>query len=305
MDWDRIRVFHTVAEAGSFTSAGRRLGLSQSATSRQIKGLEESLQVALFTRNARGLVLTDEGVRLFDTADKVMHQIDQIEQNIRESKRTPVGTLRVSTMVTFGAVWLSPHLTEFMAQYPDIDIDMVLSDEPLNLSAGEAEVSIRLGNPGPQDLIRKHLTVFHLHAYASPAYLARKGMPESIFDLDNHDIIHFSGLKGDLLEGLNWLLTTKNKTETKKEKKSQKRKPRLMVNNLYGVLHAVEAGIGIAVLPDYLVHKRQKLVRLFPDLKTPEYDAYFCYAPELKGSLRVGLFRDFLIRQIQAERTFM
>ncbi len=297
MDWDRLRIFHAVAGAGSFTAAGRRLGQSQSAVSRQIKALEESLNVALFTRNARGLVLTDEGRKLFETASRVVVEIEQTEQNIRESRQTASGLLRVSTMITFGAVWLSPHLTEFMLQYPDIDIDLILSDEPLDLSAGEAQVSIRLGDPGPLDLIRKPLAVFHAHAYASPQYLARKGMPQNLHDLDHHDIIRFGGFSAGPLANLDWLLEAGNP--------SQKRVPRLTVNNLYGVLHAVEAGIGIGVLPDYLVHNRKKLVRLFPDVDAPEYESYYCYPPELRGSMRVGLFWDFLVRQIQAERALL
>ena len=297
MDWDRLRIFHAVAGAGSFTAAGRRLGHSQSAVSRQIKALEESLNVALFTRNARGLVLTDEGRRLYETAARVVQEIELTEQNIRDSRETPTGILRVTTMITFGAVWLSPHLTEFLEQYPEIDIDLILSDEPLDLSAGEAQVSIRLGDPGPLDLIRKPLAMFHTHAYASPAYLARRGMPEKVEDLDHHDIIRFGGMSSGPLANLDWLQEAGTP--------AKKRSPRLTVNNLYGVLHAVEAGVGIAVLPDYLVHNRKKLVRLFPDVEAPEYEAYYCYPPELKGSARVGLFRDFLLRQLQAERALL
>lgn len=297
MDWDRLRIFHTVAESGSFTSAGAQLNCSQSAVSRQIRALEESLNVSLFTRHARGLVLTQEGQELFETAREVVQRIDETERRLMESKERPSGLLRVTTMVTFGAVWLTPHLEQFVLEYPEIDLQVILDDEDLDLSAGEADVAIRLHEPEQAELIQRPLATFHVHMYASPEYLARKGTPVSTADLDFHDLITFGSSTAPVIRGLNWLLEV--------GKETHKRKPRLEVNNLYGIMHAVEAGMGIAVLPDYLVHNRQKLVRVLPDVEGNSFNSYFCYPPELRGSLRVALFRDFLIRQIRAESNIL
>lgn len=297
MDWDRLRIFHTVAESGSFTGAGAQLNVSQSAVSRQIRALEESLNVSLFTRHARGLVLTQEGQELFETAREVVHKIDETERRLLESRERPSGLLRVTTMVTFGAVWLTPHLEQFILEYPEIDLQVVLDDEDLDLSAGEADVAIRLHEPEQADLIQRPLATFHVHMYASPEYLARKGTPVSTADLDAHDLITFGTSTAPVIKGLNWLLEV--------GKETHKRTPRLEVNNLYGIMHAVEAGMGIAVLPDYLVHNRQKLVRVLPDVEGNSFNSYFCYPPELRGSLRVALFRDFLVRQIRAESNIL
>ena len=297
MDWDRLRIFHTVAESGSFTSAGAQLNCSQSAVSRQIRALEESLNVSLFTRHARGLVLTQEGQELFETAREVVQRIDETERRLMESKERPSGLLRVTTMVTFGAVWLTPHLEQFVLEYPEIDLQVILDDEDLDLSAGEADVAIRLHEPEQAELIQRPLATFHVHMYASPEYLARKGTPVNTADLDAHDLITFGSSTAPVIRGLNWLLEV--------GKETHKRKPRLEVNNLYGIMHAVEAGMGIAVLPDYLVHNRQKLVRVLPDVEGNSFNSYFCYPPELRGSLRVALFRDFLIRQIRAESNIL
>lgn len=297
MDWDRLRIFHTVAESGSFTSAGAQLNCSQSAVSRQIRALEDSLNVSLFTRHARGLVLTQEGQELFETAREVVHRIDETERRLMESKERPSGLLRVTTMVTFGAVWLTPHLEQFVLEYPEIDLQVILDDEDLDLSAGEADVAIRLHEPEQAELIQRPLATFHVHMYASPEYLARKGTPVTTADLDAHDLITFGTSTAPVIRGLNWLLEV--------GKETHKRKPRLEVNNLYGIMHAVEAGMGIAVLPDYLVHNRQKLVRVLPDVEGNSFNSYFCYPPELRGSLRVALFRDFLIRQIRAESNIL
>lgn len=293
MDWDRLRIFHTVANSGSFTAAGDRLNCSQSAVSRQIRALEESLNVSLFTRHARGLVLTQEGQDLYATARDVVHRIDETERKLMESRERPSGLLRVTTMVTFGAVWLTPHLEQFILEYPEIDLKIILDDDDLDLSAGQADVAIRLHEPQQADLIQRPLATFHSHIYASPEYLDRKGTPVTTADLDNHDLITFGTSKSPVIKGLNWLLEV--------GKETHQRKPRLEVNNLYGVLHAVEAGIGIAVLPDYLVHNRQKLVRVLPEIDGVPFNSYYCYPPELRGSLRVALFRDFMIRQIRAE----
>jgi len=297
MDWDRLRIFHTVAESGSFTNAGARLNCSQSAVSRQIRSLEESLNVSLFTRHARGLVLTQEGQELYNTAREVMLRIEETERSLMESRERPSGLLRVTTMVTFGAVWLTPHLEQFMSEYPDINMQLILDDADLDLSAGEADVAIRLHEPEQAELIQRPLATFHSHIYASPEYLDRRGTPITTDDLDGHDLITFGISNVPTIRGLNWLLTVGNPRKT--------RVPRLQIDNLYGVLHAVEAGMGIAVLPDYLVHNRKKLVRVLPKSEGTPFNAYYCYAPELRGSLRVALFRDFMIRQIRAESNIL
>lgn len=297
MDWDRLRIFHTVAESGSFTNAGARLNCSQSAVSRQIRSLEESLNVSLFTRHARGLVLTQEGQELYNTAREVMLRIEETERSLMESRERPSGLLRVTTMVTFGAVWLTPHLEQFMSEYPDINIQLILDDADLDLSAGEADVAIRLHEPEQAELIQRPLATFHSHIYASPEYLDKRGTPITTDDLDSHDLITFGVSNVPTIRGLNWLLTVGNPRKT--------RIPRLQIDNLYGVLHAVEAGMGIAVLPDYLVHNRKKLVRVLPKSEGTPFNAYYCYAPELRGSLRVALFRDFMIRQIRADSNIL
>ncbi|MBL4838772.1 MAG: LysR family transcriptional regulator [Kordiimonadaceae bacterium] len=297
MDWDRLRIFHTVAESGSFTNAGTRLNCSQSAVSRQIRSLEESLNVSLFTRHARGLVLTQEGQELFSTARDVVHRIEETERSLMESKERPSGLLRVTTMVTFGAVWLTPHLEQFVSEYPDINVRLKLADEDLDLAAGEADVAIRLHEPEQADLIQRPLATFHTHIYASPEYLDRRGTPISLADLDSHDLIVFGSSPAPTIRGLNWLLEVGSP--------NKKRQPRIEVNNLYGIMHAVEAGMGIAVLPDYLVHNRQKLVRVLPNVEGEPFNSYYCYAPELRGSLRVALFRDFMVRQIRAESNIL
>src|ERR1044071_2539069 len=123
MDWDKLRIFHAVAEAGSFTHAGEMLNLSQSAVSRQISALEESLKTPLFHRHARGLILTEAGEILYTTVRDVFGKLANVEAQITESRERPSGLLRITATVAFGSVWLVPRLREFLELYPDIEIN--------------------------------------------------------------------------------------------------------------------------------------------------------------------------------------
>lgn len=297
LDWDKLRIFHAVAEAGSFTAAGSRLNSSQSAVSRQIKALEENLDVALFTRHARGLVLTTEGQALYSATSDVSQRLDETTQRLLESRGQPVGPLRITTMVTFGAVWLTNHLNDFVNQYPELEVKLILDDEELDLASGQADVAIRLHAPGQADLIQRPLTSFQNHIYASPQYLDRRGTPVHVNDLDNHDLIVFGQSESVTIKSLSWLL---NIGDT-----GYQRKPILEVNNIYGIMQATEAGIGLAVLPDYLVDGRKTLVRVLPEIQGPAIDSYFCYPPELRGSKRVAVLRDHLLARIRQESNLL
>ena len=210
-----------------------------------------------------------------------------------EARGKVSGLLRITTMVTFGSIWLTPHLKQFMDTYPDLDLKLILDDRDLDLAAGEADVAIRLHEPDQADLIARPLATFHAHIYASPEYLDKHGTPVTPEDLKHHNLVTFGSAQNPTLRGLDWLPNVGNFTKNKP--------PRLRINNLYGVMHAVEAGMGIAVLPDYLVHNRRNLVRILPQIDGTSYNSYFCYAPELKGSKRVSLLYDFLAAQIRAE----
>src|SRR4051794_25690994 len=128
MDWDKLRVFHAVAEAGSFTHAGETLNLSQSAVSRQISALEDSLHVPLFHRHARGLILTEQGELLFRTAREVFAKLSMTEAMLSESKEHPKGPLKVTTTVAFGSMWLTLRVREFLGIYPDVKLSLLLDD---------------------------------------------------------------------------------------------------------------------------------------------------------------------------------
>ena len=297
MDWDKLRIFHAVAEAGSFTHAGEALNLSQSAISRQISSLEQSLKIPLFHRHARGLILTEQGEDLYLTAHDVFHKVAMTEARLTESKERPEGPLKITTTIGFGSVWLTPRIKEFMDLYPEIDLTIVLVYDDLDLAMREADVAIRLTPPRQPDLIQRHLMKIHYSCYASPEYLQLHGMPKTPEDLDGHNLITFGeevGDQTDLLPALNFLQGA--------GAKGNRRKPVLQVNNIYGIYRAVRSGVGIGAIPDYFTEGSSNLVHILPELKSPQTDVYFVYPEELKQSARIAVFRDFLIRKILENR---
>jgi DNA-binding transcriptional LysR family regulator len=290
MDWDKLRVFHAVAEAGSFTHAGEALNLSQSAVSRQISALEESLSVPLFHRHARGLILTEQGDLLYRTAREVFAKLSMTEAMLSESKDRPKGPLKVTTTVSFGSAWLTPRIRDFLDLYPEIEVSIIVDDSELDLSMREADVAIRMSPPRQPDLVQRHLTTIRYFAYASKEYLKKYGTPQKAEDLDKHRIIIYGNDGRPPVRTVNWLLESGAKPGVE-------RRPILTVNNLYAMIRAVEGGLGIASFPDFMEHETRDMVRVLPELGG-EGEAFFVYPEELRSSKRIGVFRDFLLRKV-------
>jgi len=291
MDWDKLRVFHAVAEAGSFTHAGEALNLSQSAVSRQISALEESLSVPLFHRHARGLILTEQGDLLYRTAREIFAKLAMTEANLTESKDRPKGPLKVTTTVAFGASWLTPRIRAFMDLYPEIEVALVVDDSELDLSMREADVAIRMSPPRQPDLVQRHLMAVRYLAYASRDYLKKHGTPQKAEDLDKHRIIAYGAESRPPFRNVNWLLEAGSRP-------GHERHPVFSVNNVYAICQAVQAGLGIGALPDFMAAETQNLVRVLPEVPPAESAAYFVYPEELRNSKRIGVFRDFLLHKV-------
>ena len=211
MDWDKLRIFHAVASAGSFTHAGQMLTLSQSAVSRQISALEEEIVTPLFQRHARGLTLTDEGELLYGAVSDVLTRLGQAEEALKNAQSAPRGSLKVTSSHGLGTYWLLPRLNEFLLAYPELQVHLVFEDHELDLAQREADLALR-------------------------------------------------------------------------------------INNLTGILHAAEAGAGVAALPDYVAAGRPHLVRILPEVEGPTFDVHLVYCDALRQSKRVAAFRDFLVR---------
>lgn len=288
LDWDKLRIFHTAAESGSFTHAAEKLGMSQSAVSRQISALEDDLRLKLFIRHARGLVLTEVGEQLFRTAHRMHWELQQVETQMTESQDEPTGPLLVTTTVGFGSTWLSSRINEFLLLYPAIQLEIKLNDAEMDLAMREADVAIRLHRPNQSEMIQRKLFTVHNHFYASRDYIAQHGAPTNVDELDNHRIITFGEPVPSYLGDINYL-------ERLGRTEGSPRRAALKVNAIYGMMQAARAGIGIAMVPDYVVENEDKLERVLTGVEIPSYETYFVYPPALKNSKRVGVFRDFLV----------
>ncbi|MGG7568297.1 LysR family transcriptional regulator [Rhodovulum sp. DZ06] len=291
MDWDKLRVFHAVADAGSLTHAGETLHLSQSAVSRQIRGLEEGVGAPLFHRHARGLLLTEQGEILFEATREMMKQLDSASARIKDVRDDVDGELRVTTTMGFGAMWLSPRLDKMFADYPQLDFHLLLTEEVLDLPMRQADVAIRLKEPNQADLIRRRLFSLKFRFYASHAYLDRMGTPQSAEDLAEHRIIGFSPDAAQVSAGQEWF----------KPFYQAHKGGKMTVNTYFGLFEAARAGLGVCALPDYLTRGSDDLVNVLPELASEPTAAWFVYPTELRRSRRVAAFRDFVMAELEAD----
>ena len=296
MDWDKLRIFHTVAEAGSFTHAGDKLHLSQSAVSRQISALESSVKTPLFHRHARGLILTEQGETLLRTVKEVYYKLGMAQARLAESKDHPTGPLKVTTTVAFGSLWLTPHIKEFIDLYPEVELSLLLSDHEIDLGMREADVAIRMAPPRQPDLIQRPLVSFKSQIYGAHEYLAERGTPMKPQDLDEHNLIVFGDDTPQPVSTINWILH-------EGENEDHPRKPVFQVNNQYGVYRAVRSGLGLAALSEFMIPEKSNLEHILPELEGPSTQAYFVYPEELRHSKRITVFRDFLLHKV-AEAAF-
>ena len=291
MDWDKLKIFHTVAEAGSFTKASTILNLSQSAISRQIQSLEKDLKIHLFERHARGLVLTNNGEYLFQTAHEVISKLKDVEATLGEDKDKINGKLIVTTVVSFGTTWLTPRIKEFMDLHPGIEIELIFDDKELDLATRQADVAIRMRRPKQLNLIQKKFVDFNYHIYGSNKYLEKNGYPKNLRDLDKHKFITYGKGAPSPVYNPDWVL----KVGTKEVKK---RKSLMKVNSVYGLLLAVQSGVGLAALPDYITHNINGISKVLPEVTGKPTETHFVYPASLKNNVRLIAFRNFLFSKV-------
>jgi len=291
MDWDKLKIFHAVAEAGSFTKATINLNLSQSAISRQIQSLEQELKTQLFERHARGLSLTENGEYLFKTAREVISKLRDVESTLIDKKDKLSGKLTVTTVVSFGTTWLTPRIQEFMKLNPEIEIELIFDDKELDLSIRQADIGIWMRRPKQLNYVQKKLIDINYHIYGSTKYLEQNGHPKNLQELNKHNFISYGKGAPSPVFNPDWALKLGVKD-------NKKRKPVMKVNSIYGLLLAVQSGVGLAALPDYITVSVPNIVKVLPQIEGPKTEAYFVYPQSLKNVARVIAFRNFLYSKV-------
>jgi DNA-binding transcriptional LysR family regulator len=291
MDWDKLKIFHAVAEAGSFTSATVNLNLSQSAISRQIQSLEDDLKVKLFERHARGLTLTENGEYVYKTAHEVISKLKEVETSLGDQKDKPSGKITITTVRSFGTHWLTPRIQEFMKLNPEVEVELIFDDKELDLSTRQADIGIFMRRPKKLNYIQRKLIDINYHIYGSNKYLETYGIPKTLNDLNRHKFISFGKGAPSPVYNPDWALKVGMKDNSK-------RKTIMKVNSVMGLLLAVESGVGLAALPDYLVFQSRNLIKVLPKVEGPITEAHFVYPESLRNVARVKAFRNFLYSKI-------
>ena len=291
MDWDKLRIFHSVALSKSLTRAGDTLNLSQSAVSRQISALEEKMGIALFHRHSRGLMLTEQGEILFRTVSEMVAKLQSTEISLAEASARPKGPFKITVPSTFGAMWLASQMKEYTDLYPEIEVTLLCEDRELDLTLRQADAALRFHPARHPDLVQVPLMSLKNSLWAHNDYLRIHGIPKSLNDLKHHKLLGFdtSGGASAPFPQVNWLYELAGAKELR---------PHFKANSLLALRTAVKQGLGIAALPDYLMHRSRHISRVLPEIAGPETQAYYIYPIELKNSKRIAVFRNFVQQKV-------
>lgn len=239
-----IIAFARVASLGSYTAASRALSVSPSAVSKSIKRLEERLGIRLFTRTTRSITLTPEGAELYEKALRLIREAESIEQTAFAARNEPAGLLRVTATVPVGTRLIAPHLPDFRSKYPGLNVELRLTDTMTDLIEEGIDVAVRIGPVADSRLIAFPLAPNIVSAYASPAYIKRRGMPRLLSELGSHDLVRIRyESSGQIMK---WRLREEDEiTELMPEAS-------ITVNSPEAILAILAAGGGIGMLPSFL-----------------------------------------------------
>jgi DNA-binding transcriptional LysR family regulator len=282
-----LRAFVKVVELGSFSEAGRQLRLSRSAISKYVGDLEQSLGVQLLNRTTRHASPNENGQAYFERALNVLAEIDAADQAVAQLQATPRGLLRVNGPMSFGTLQLGPAIADFMALYPELQIQLILSDEQIDPVQDGFDVTLRIADLESSSLIARKIVPIQRLICASPDYLAKHGTPGHPSDLRSHSLLTY----GFLLTGNQWKLTGKDGDHWIQPKWT------LCANNAEVLRDAAIKGRGIALLPSFLAAEalREKALHSFlPEYNAPALTLYAIYPPTRHLAVKVRLFIDFL-----------
>ena len=227
----------------------------------------------------------------YKSAHEVISKLKDVEANLSGHKDKLNGKLTVTTVVSFGTTWLTPRIKEFMDLHPDIEIELIFDDKELDLSTREADVAIRMRRPKQLNLIQKKFVDFNYHIYGSNDYLQKNGYPKTLKDLDKHKFITYGKGAPSPVYNPDWVLKHGIKD-------GKKRKSIMKVNSVYGLLLAVQSGVGLAALPDYIAHNVNNITKILPEETGKPTETHFVYPASLKNNARLMAFRNFIFTKV-------
>jgi len=285
--WEGVSEFVSVAQTSSFTGASKILGISTAQVSRQVSALENRLNTKLFYRTTRKVSLTEEGSVYFRHCRQVMAGLEDAERAISNLRNAPQGLVKLTAPVTYGEKYIMPLVIDFMTQYPEVEVNVVLSNQTVDLVEGGYDLAIRLGKLGDSSMMAKRLTSRTQYVCASPKYLEQFGIPHSLSELKQHNC-----LVGNTDH---WRFIESGK------EKSIRVSGSLTCNSGYGLRDAAIKGIGLIKLPDYYISEDLKsgdLVSILENYQEPEEGIWALYPQNRHLSPKVRLLVDYLAEQL-------
>ena len=293
LNWDKIRIFHAVADAESLTKASLVLHSSQSALSRQITSLENQLGVSLFHRHARGLKLTEQGDILYKNTKDIHQQLNFVKTQIQDSHSKASGVLTVTAPGFLGGNWLMPHIKKFQSLYPDVRLNFLLTNKVFDLSLREADVALHFFEPEQSNLIKRKLTEFQFYICASHEYIDRFGEPKKPKNLRKHRLIGYPDGINHPHQHTDWIF---NIAGIKKDTYQNS----LLINSMVGITELVNTDTGIACLPKFMIKDYPNIKIILKEYAPPTSDLFFIYSEERRNSKKISVFRDFMLDFINA-----
>jgi DNA-binding transcriptional LysR family regulator len=288
-----LRAFVKVVELGSFSEAGRQLRLSRSAISKYVSDLEQELGVQLLNRTTRHASPNENGQAYFERTLGILAELDAADHAVAQLQATPRGLLRVNAPMSFGTLQLGPALADFMALYPELQIQLVLSDEQVDPVQGGYDVTLRIADLESSSLIARKIVAIDRVICASPSYLDQHGVPQHPGDLRSHALLTY----GFLLTGNQWKLTGADGDHWIQPSWL------LCANNAEVLRDAAVKARGIALLPIFIAGvalRTDELRTVLDDYKAPPLTLYAIYPPTRHLAVKVRLFIDFLVDRFSA-----
>ena len=286
--FEAMHAFSTVARAGSFAAAARGLQRSRAQVNKQVIWLEDYLSVSLFSRTTRRLTLTDTGMAYLEVVERILADVREAEHLVQYSQQAPVGDLRLNAPMSFGTRHLAPAMIEFMRQYPEIRVQLILSDDKIDPVSNNFDLTLRIAAPQESPALIDHtITEAHRVLCASPEFVSRYGRPEALRQLSDLPCLHY----GNLSSGNYWIFH-----ENEQEKRV--RVNGVLCSNNGDVLRdAAVAGLGVAFLPTFIVGpdiQEGRLITLLEQYRPPRLDISLLYPPHRHLSIRVRVLVEFL-----------
>jgi DNA-binding transcriptional LysR family regulator len=288
---ESARMFVAVMEAGSFTRAAERLGTSSGQASKLVSRLEAELGVRLLNRTTRAVSPTQAGQAYFDRLRPLLEEFDNLDLSVRDTSQTPRGRLRLTAPLTFGTLELATVLNDFASRYPDIELDVSLSDRLVNLVDEGFDLAVRVGRPGDSSLIARKLCDVRIVVVGSPGYLERRGEPLVPQDLARHDCI----IDTNFREPTRWPFKDADGTAVAVPVSG-----RIRYSNAEACLRAAEAGLGLACVPSFVAGasvRAGKVRRLLRVFETEAYGVHALYPHSRHLAAKVRVLVDFLIER--------